>query len=84
MLDELSLEVLTGETLVIIGCSGCGKSVLLKHIVGLMRPDRGKVFFDGQEISNLNEQQLDQRASDQLHHHGQPELEPQTLVSATL
>ena len=39
VLDNLSLNIQTGETTVIIGRSGCGKSVLLKHIVGIMKPD---------------------------------------------
>ena len=55
VLDELSLKINTGETCVIIGRSGCGKSVLLKHIVGILKPDGGKIFIDGKEVINLNE-----------------------------
>lgn len=47
-----------GETVVIMGRSGCGKSVLLKHMNGLYRPDRGSVVFDGEEISGKSEKEL--------------------------
>ena len=53
VLNELSLEIPRGETLVIMGQSGCGKSVLLKIITGLMSADSGEIWFDGTEISNL-------------------------------
>lgn len=58
VLDEVSLRIRGGETNVVIGSSGTGKSVLLKHIVGLLRPDRGRVFFQGQRIDNLSEKHL--------------------------
>ena len=58
ILNAVNLEVAPGKTTVIIGPSGCGKSVLLKHIVGLIRPDRGHVFFEGQEVSALSERDL--------------------------
>ncbi|HID93759.1 MAG TPA: ABC transporter ATP-binding protein [bacterium (Candidatus Stahlbacteria)] len=51
VLKGVFLEVKDGETTVIIGRSGCGKSVLLKHIIGLLRPDEGSVIIDGVEIS---------------------------------
>ena len=51
VLRHLNIEVRSGETLVIIGRSGCGKSVLLKHMIGLMVPDRGQVFVDGRELA---------------------------------
>ena len=54
VLNGLSLEILRGETLVIMGRSGCGKSVLLKIIAGLMSADSGEIWFDGTEISSLN------------------------------
>ena len=54
----LNLEIKDGETITIIGGSGCGKSVLIKHIVGLMRPDSGEIFIDGTEITKLNEKML--------------------------
>ena len=53
VLDGVNLTIRGGETMVIIGRSGCGKSVLLKHIIGLMRPDEGQVLVDGEEISRL-------------------------------
>ena len=59
VLDNLSLKISTGETCVIIGRSGCGKSVMLKHIVGVLRPDSGKIFIDGKEISALGEKEFD-------------------------
>ena len=58
VLDGLSLKIETGTTCVIIGRSGCGKSVLLKHIVGILKPDKGEVFVDGLEISRLEEKEL--------------------------
>jgi phospholipid/cholesterol/gamma-HCH transport system ATP-binding protein len=58
VLDGVDLDIQTGKTTVIIGPSGCGKSVLLKHMVGLIRPDRGEVFFRGHDITGLNERQL--------------------------
>jgi phospholipid/cholesterol/gamma-HCH transport system ATP-binding protein len=53
VLDGLSFEVAPGRGFVILGRSGTGKSVTLKHIIGLVRPDRGRVFVDGDEISAL-------------------------------
>ncbi|MGB4704002.1 MAG: ABC transporter ATP-binding protein [Candidatus Saccharicenans sp.] len=58
VLRGLNLEIMSGETLVVIGQSGSGKSVLLKHIIGIMKPDRGKVVVDGQEISSMSDEQL--------------------------
>ncbi len=58
VLDNLSLNIQTGSTCVIIGRSGCGKSVLLKHIVGLLNPDKGKVSVDGKEVGALGEVEL--------------------------
>jgi len=58
ILRGVDLEVATGETLAIIGRSGGGKSVLLKHLVGLMTPDAGEIWIDGQNIIGLNERQL--------------------------
>lgn len=52
VLKDLSILVDKGETIAIVGSSGCGKTVLLKHILGLLRPDRGKVLVDG---ININE-----------------------------
>ena len=53
VLDEVSFDVTAGSGFVILGRSGTGKSVTLRHIVGLVRPDAGKVFVDGDEISGL-------------------------------
>jgi phospholipid/cholesterol/gamma-HCH transport system ATP-binding protein len=58
ILRGVDLEVKTGETLVIIGRSGGGKSVLLKHLVGLMTPDAGEIWIHGQNIIGMNERQL--------------------------
>ena len=51
VLDGLDLEVGTGESVVVIGCSGVGKSVMLKCLLGLLRPDAGSVTIDGEELS---------------------------------
>jgi phospholipid/cholesterol/gamma-HCH transport system ATP-binding protein len=58
ILRGVDLEVATGETLAIIGRSGGGKSVLLKHLVGLMTPDAGEIWIDGHNITGMNERQL--------------------------
>ncbi len=58
ILRGLDLEVNAGETAVIVGRSGGGKSVLLKHIIGLMKPTSGDVVVDSESIVNLNERQL--------------------------
>jgi len=58
ILRGVDLEVRTGETLVIIGRSGGGKSVLLKHLVGLMEPDAGEIWIQGQNIIGIKERQL--------------------------
>jgi len=58
VLRGVDLEVRKGETMVVIGQSGSGKSVLLKHLIGLLKPDRGQVFVDGLEISRLKESEL--------------------------
>ena len=58
ILRGVDLEVATGETLAIIGRSGGGKSVLLKHLVGLMTPDAGEIWIQGQNIIGMNERQL--------------------------
>jgi phospholipid/cholesterol/gamma-HCH transport system ATP-binding protein len=59
VLRGLDLEVASGEILVIIGRSGGGKSVLLKHLVGLLRPDAGGIFVDGTDITQLGRSALD-------------------------
>jgi len=60
VLTGLNLSVPRGETLVIMGRSGAGKSVILKHMVGLMRPDRGRVYFDGTRLDTLKRAELQQ------------------------
>lgn len=58
VLDGVELVVNRGESVVVIGASGSGKSVMLKHIVGLLKPDAGEVWFDGQRIDDLPERRL--------------------------
>jgi phospholipid/cholesterol/gamma-HCH transport system ATP-binding protein len=58
ILCGVDLEIRTGETLVLIGRSGGGKSVLLKHMVGLMEPDAGEIWIQGQNIIGLGERRL--------------------------
>jgi phospholipid/cholesterol/gamma-HCH transport system ATP-binding protein len=55
VLDDVSFEVRTGEVFFIIGASGVGKSVLIKHLIGLLYPDKGEIWLDGAEISHLSE-----------------------------
>jgi phospholipid/cholesterol/gamma-HCH transport system ATP-binding protein len=52
VLRGINLEVRTGESFVIVGGSGAGKSVLLKHVIGLIAPDRGHVIIDGEDLTN--------------------------------
>jgi phospholipid/cholesterol/gamma-HCH transport system ATP-binding protein len=58
VLDGVSFRIENGESVVIIGRSGGGKSVLLKHLIGLLKPDSGEVLIDGQNIEMMNERQL--------------------------
>jgi phospholipid/cholesterol/gamma-HCH transport system ATP-binding protein len=58
VLNGVDLDIFPGETIVIIGKSGCGKSVLIKHIVGLLKPDDGYVKVEGEIISDLNQKRL--------------------------
>ena len=58
VLDGVNLTIPNGQTMCIIGKSGCGKSVLLKHIVGLLYPDEGSVFVDNKEIGKMNVKDL--------------------------
>lgn len=60
VLSGLDLEIPTGETWVIIGRSGTGKSVLLKHIVGLMKPDQGSIEIDGDDIATMKEAEVNE------------------------
>jgi len=58
VLDKINLEVPEGTTTVIIGPSGEGKSVFLKHLIGLIKPDSGSIFVDGEDITKLNGKEL--------------------------
>src|ERR1700759_3063943 len=58
ILKDVSFEVKKGEILFILGKSGMGKSVTLKHIVGVLKPDSGRVYVDGQDVTVLTEDQL--------------------------
>ncbi|MEN6493860.1 MAG: ATP-binding cassette domain-containing protein, partial [Thermoguttaceae bacterium] len=61
VLRDLAFDVPRGQTLAIIGESGCGKTVLLKTIIGLLRPSHGAVYFDGQHLATLSEKELTQQ-----------------------
>jgi phospholipid/cholesterol/gamma-HCH transport system ATP-binding protein len=58
VLDGINLEIEKGKITVIIGKSGGGKTVLLKHLIGLMKPDEGEIWVDGIEITKLKEKEL--------------------------
>src|SRR5215212_3141510 len=58
ILRGVDLDVARGETLVIIGRSGGGKSVFLKHLIGLMQPDAGEIWIEGEKIIGLSERKL--------------------------
>ena len=59
VLQGIDIDVLEGESLVVIGGSGTGKSVLIKNIIGLMKPDQGSILLDGQETSKLSSKERD-------------------------
>ena len=58
ILDRINLSIPRGQTVVVIGESGCGKTVLLKSVVGLVRPRSGEVLYDGADIHTLNDRDL--------------------------
>lgn len=58
VLDDVSLDIERGKTTVIIGPSGTGKSVFIKLLVGLLKPDQGSIFVDGEDITRLKERHL--------------------------
>ncbi|HOO00014.1 MAG TPA: ABC transporter ATP-binding protein [Syntrophales bacterium] len=60
VLDGVDLDIEAGKTTVIIGRSGGGKSVLLKHIIGLLKPDRGQILVEGVDITKLNDRDLNE------------------------
>jgi phospholipid/cholesterol/gamma-HCH transport system ATP-binding protein len=58
VLDGVNFRIEQGDSVVIIGRSGCGKSVLLKHLIGLIRPDSGEVIIDDEHLNALDERRL--------------------------
>ena len=58
ILDGVDLTCGSGEILFVIGTSGAGKSVLIQQVIGLLKPDAGQIFVDGQDITNLSERQF--------------------------
>lgn len=58
VLEDVSLEIHKGEIFVILGESGTGKSVLLKHMIGLLKPDCGEIYMDSRDITRLTEKEL--------------------------
>ena len=60
VLGGVDLEVRQGESMVVIGGSGSGKTVLIKCIIGLIQPDEGEIYVDGQEISSLSEREMNE------------------------
>lgn len=60
VLDGVNLDIEAGKITVIIGQSGGGKSILLKHMIGLVRPDKGQVLVEGMDISRLNDRKLNE------------------------
>ena len=60
ILKDVNLTINDGETVVILGASGSGKSTLLKLIIGLLKPDSGRVLINGKEISSLTEKEINE------------------------
>jgi phospholipid/cholesterol/gamma-HCH transport system ATP-binding protein len=58
VLDGLSFKVMKGETKIILGGSGCGKSTTIKLVLGLLKPDSGQILVDGEDITNYTEQEM--------------------------
>ncbi len=58
VLDGVNFKIEKGESIVIIGASGGGKSILLKHLIGLLQPDSGQVLIEGKDISHMREREL--------------------------
>ncbi|OGW82926.1 MAG: ABC transporter ATP-binding protein [Omnitrophica bacterium RIFCSPHIGHO2_02_FULL_51_18] len=60
ILSEVSLDIYEGETLVVMGGSGCGKSTFLRHLIGALRPDEGEVWMFGKNIAKADEMEMDE------------------------
>ncbi len=60
VIDDVSLDILCGETFVIMGCSGSGKSTLLRHMTGAIRPSQGSIWIKGQDIAKISNDELDE------------------------
>src|SRR6476619_7684997 len=58
ILDNLSFKVMKGETKIILGGSGGGKSTIIKLVLGLLKPDEGRILVDGEDITDYNEVQM--------------------------
>jgi phospholipid/cholesterol/gamma-HCH transport system ATP-binding protein len=56
--SSLTLDLVRGETITVMGASGSGKSVMLKMLIGLLTPDEGEILFDGSDVTHMNEEQL--------------------------
>jgi phospholipid/cholesterol/gamma-HCH transport system ATP-binding protein len=63
VLNGVDFEVREGETVALLGPSGTGKSVLLKHIIGLIRPDEGEIYVDGKDVCRLKRKELSELRS---------------------
>lgn len=60
VIDNISLDIAPGETFVIMGCSGSGKSTILRHMIGAIRPDEGSILIKGKDISQMTEDEMDE------------------------
>jgi phospholipid/cholesterol/gamma-HCH transport system ATP-binding protein len=60
VLRKINLDIYEGKTTIIVGESGQGKSVILKHILGLVKPDKGKVIVDGKDITRMKKKELEE------------------------
>ncbi len=58
VIDDISFSVRRGEVLVVMGGSGCGKSTLLRHLIGVLKPDSGEIWIEGEEITRMNRDAL--------------------------
>ena len=68
VLENVNLQIYEGQVTTIVGLSGAGKSVLLKHIIGLMKPDEGAILFRGKPLSTIKKKEMEAiPGPDQLH-----------------